>query len=153
MIQAIKRWLQEIFARWPWQSKPETNYAHAVATLNKSAAQEPPLRTTVDGSISQPGITSIAVEHTEDDVLDAQWSMLDERPERTTRPPTVEDVKDSSCTASIMPTQQAKNKDTANTGEAPTTAQKLVFLKYLVQRGLVNEGFAEGQEPEQYKNK
>jgi hypothetical protein len=35
----------------------------------------------------------------------------------------------------------------------PTAAQKLEFLRYLVKRGIVNEGFAAGQVPEQYKGK
>ena len=33
----------------------------------------------------------------------------------------------------------------------PTPEQKLDFLHYLVKRGIVNEGFAEGRVPEQYK--
>jgi hypothetical protein len=37
------------------------------------------------------------------------------------------------------------------TPPAPTREQKLEFLHYLVKRGIVNEGFAEGQVPEQYR--
>jgi hypothetical protein len=37
------------------------------------------------------------------------------------------------------------------TPPAPNREQKLEFLHYLVKRGIVNEGFAEGQVPEQYR--
>jgi len=35
----------------------------------------------------------------------------------------------------------------------PTPEQKLEFLHYLVKRGIVNEGFAEGQIPKQYRSR
>lgn len=36
---------------------------------------------------------------------------------------------------------------------APIPVQQMAFLKYLVSRGLVNEGFEEGSIPEQYRPK
>jgi hypothetical protein len=35
----------------------------------------------------------------------------------------------------------------------PTSGQQMAFLRYLVSHGLVNEGFEEGQVPEQYRQK
>jgi uncharacterized protein (DUF885 family) len=35
---------------------------------------------------------------------------------------------------------------------SPTFEQQLQFLRYLVQRGVINEGFERGKEPGQYRN-
>jgi hypothetical protein len=35
----------------------------------------------------------------------------------------------------------------------PASEQQMAFLRYLVSHGLVNEGFEEGQVPEQYRQK
>lgn len=154
ITQAIKRWLQNLFAWWPWKTTPETSYVHT-PTSYKSTTQESTLRTTVEGSITQPGVSSVAVEHSEEDMLtDLSWSMLDERPERNLPPPPpiAEESSDKPRTPSK---EQEKDKQDTSEEEtpAPTTAQKLEFLRYLVQKGHVNEGFSKGKEPEQYRNK
>jgi hypothetical protein len=60
---------------------------------------------------------------------------------------------------SERPTQQVSSTAEHNepTGDlsapSPTFEQQLAFLHYLVKRGLVNEGFTEGQVPKQYRRK
>jgi hypothetical protein len=54
-----------------------------------------------------------------------------------------------------MTTESARGPVTAspaNIQPIPATPeQRLDFLRYLVQRGIVNEGFEQGRAPEQYR--
>jgi hypothetical protein len=126
LTQAIKRWLHRLFAWWPWKRSPETNYTQVSGTLNMSATQEAAFRTTVDGSVAQPGITSVVVEQTGSETLS-----------ETPRPSPAE----------------ASDKMIYSDAEKPssTSEQRLEFLQYLVRRGIVNEGFEQGKVPEQYR--
>lgn len=152
--QAIKGWLQRLFAWWPWKSTPAANYAYPVSSINKNIAPEATMyTTTVDGTISQPGSSSVAVEHTDEEFFtELAWTSHDERPEPTMPPltPVVEAQGDIPIKEQNKPT--ARNVSFPST-PTPTAVQKLEFLRYLVQRGLVNEGFDRGYEPEQYRKK
>jgi hypothetical protein len=147
ITQGIKRWLYKLFAWWPWQRTPESNYTQAVSNLNMGMTQEAMVRT-VDGPVPQTGITSVVVEHVrEGESPELAPSTQEERPEQpkqenpslstNEQKPQTEDHRTSE--------QQSEEKD------APTPEQKLTFLKYLVGKGQINEGFEEGQIPEQYK--
>jgi hypothetical protein len=48
---------------------------------------------------------------------------------------------------------QQSNSEAAIPVPAPTFEQQLAFLQYLVKRGILNEGFPEGQIPKQYRRK
>lgn len=149
--QAIKGWLQRVFAWWPWKNTPATHYTHPVSSINKSIAPEATMYTTIDGTISQPGNSSIAVEHTDEEIFtEPSWTKPNERPEPAMPPPTplAEAQGDIPSTEQNKPAP--KNISSPSTPQ-PTAAQKLEFLRYLVQRGLVNEGFDHGYEPEQYR--
>jgi hypothetical protein len=159
--EAFKRWLSNLFAWWPWKRSPESNYAQTHSTLNKNAAQESLLRSTVDGPTPQQGATSVVVEHAETR-LPSEMSrpVTEERPERIVSPPSpppqpspapsiAEERSDIS-----RPTPAEAAREKAAAAEAvppPTPEQKLEFLRYLVKRGIVNEGFTAGQTPEQYR--
>lgn len=156
VTQAIKRWLDNLFAWWPWKRSPKSGYAHPVTPRNTGAAQESKLRTTVDGSVSQPGTTSIAVERAQDTIPPEQHRPIPPKPEeRFVSPPASEEKPALPATSPIDAEKQPKPKPKPTAaGEdipAPTPEQQLEFLRYLVQRGLVNEGFEYGKEPEQYK--
>jgi hypothetical protein len=152
ITQAIKRWLDKLFAWWPWKRSPETNYAQAVSNVNTGVTQEPMLRTTVDGPLPQAGSTSVAVEQGRDEgIPESSRPTTEERPEKvvSSHPPLMED----NSSTLRPPTAEAK-KDTSKAEvppPSPTPEQKLAFLHYLVRRGIVNEGFSEGQVPKQYK--
>lgn len=156
VTQAIKRWLQSLFAWWPWKRSPETDYAHPIGAVSKGAASESILRTTVDGSVSQPGATSVAVEHADGTALpETSRSTPNERPgsfvppiaseEKQTTPFSTPANADKAATPGDS--AEAEHKETP----APTFEQQLAYLRYLVRQGVVNEGFEHGKEPEQYK--
>ncbi len=142
ITQGIKRWLQSLFAWWPWKSVPEDDYAQTPGTPNKGTSQETLFFTTVDGPYAQPaqpGITSVAVEPIEEDV--ATESGRPTVDERSLLKPSIEDS--GSLPAPIIEEKRktvhepdAAVEDT----QAPTPQQRLEFLRYLVERGLVNEG-------------
>lgn len=156
--RAIKGWLQKVFAWWPWMNTPESSYTHPVSSINKSIVQDASMYTTVDGTVSQPGPSSVAVEHSEDEEIftELSWAIpdSDEHPEPfTPLSLVVEEQSDITLPPSSEPNQHdTLTRDLSTISiPTPTPAQKLEFLRYLVQRGHVNEGFDRGYEPEQYR--
>ena len=144
ITQGIKRWLQNLFAWWPWKSVPEDDYAQTPGTLNKGTSQETLLFTTVDGPYAQPaqpGITSVAVEPIEEDVVSESG-----RPTAEERSfPTVKSsTEDSGSIPAPIIEEKRKNvhepEITPQDIPDPTPQQRLEFLRYLVERGIVNEG-------------
>jgi hypothetical protein len=157
--ESIRRWLHKLFAWWPWKWSPESDYADTPNTLNKGSTQESLLRTTVDGPIPQSGTTSVVVEHAEaKPPAELNRPTTEERAERVASPPpqspqsspTSEERADIS---RPIPVEATQEKSLAAEAVPPTPEQKLEFLRYLVRRGIVNEGFATGQVPEQYRGK
>jgi len=136
ITQALKRWLQKLFAWWPWKSAPATGYSQAVR--NTGAAQETVWRTTMEGPLPQAGMMSVAVE--QDEAVPEQGWLLASAEERSAQP--------------VSSTAEHSESTTGDlSAPSPTFEQQLAFLHYLVKRGLVNEGFAEGQVPKQYRRK
>jgi hypothetical protein len=147
--QSIKCWLNKLFAWWPWRNHPETSYAQAVNNANQSTSQEPTWRTRVGGTVAQPGITSVAVEHGNNEAgLEGDRQALDKQPEAISQP--YQQIGEEKSTISPSPSTAQEITTSAN-NNAPTEEQHLAFLRYLVQRGLLNEGFEDGQIPEQYQ--
>ncbi len=159
--ETIKRWLNNLFAWWPWRRSPESDYADTRSTLNKSTPPESLLRTTVDGPIPQQGATSVVVEHAETrPPLEMSRPATEERSERSISPPPQPPQVSQSSSASEeradisrpTPVEAATEKTvTFQAVPSPTPEQKLEFLRYLVKRGIVNEGFTAGQIPDQYR--
>jgi hypothetical protein len=153
--QAIKRWLSRLFAWWPWRKLPETGYAQTASSGNKGPLSEPGWRTTVEGASPQPGITSVAVDHKNDEsMLEGKRPVLEnpqEMPQALHQPSTGENLNTLHATSTNI--QNADNAQRGGTAPSPTVEQRLAFMRYLAQRGLLNEGFAEGQVPDQYKKK
>jgi hypothetical protein len=141
ITQAMKKWLQKLFAWWPWRKSPQIEYSHVVNTLNRSA---------IEGvaSQSQPGITP-------------RISTMQEWPERTVQPlfPEAHQRLDTPLLPPSTPPgqQESKFSSTSVSDDAdvvppiPTSEQHLEFLSYLYKRGLVNEGFEEDKIPDQYR--
>lgn len=162
ITQAIKRWLDKMFAWWPWRTSPETAYAPVPNARNTSLAQDTMSRSTSDGIVPPSGVAPLAFGPGE-----TSCSTIEEWPERVVQPsPLSNDRADSP--GSMLPASPPSAEKAADNsaGNAPTRAvfsevsptpahptpeQHLEFLHYLVQRGLVNEGFPEGQVPEQYR--
>jgi hypothetical protein len=156
ITQAIKNWLRKMFAWWPWKQSSHITYFHAVGSLNKGLSQETASRSTIDGVAPQAGITPrlSTIEEWPERVVQPQpqFPNASEHAERPLLPPP----------PALPPTEQPEDKQmperesTAATKEpahdVPSTPERqLEFLEYLVRRGIVNEGFEEGKEPEQYR--
>jgi hypothetical protein len=150
--QAIKRWLGRLFAWWPWRKLPVTGYAQTASSGNKGPIQEPGWRTTVEGASPQPGITSVAVDHGNDEsMLEGSRSVLED-PQETMKASHQPSAGENTNTT-YATSQSTDHSQRDVTAPPPTAEQRLAFMRYLAQRGLINEGFAEGQIPEQYKKK
>ncbi|HEY4387270.1 MAG TPA: hypothetical protein VGN34_22670 [Ktedonobacteraceae bacterium] len=147
ITQGIKRWLYRLFAWWPWKQTPVTNYTQAVSNANTGMTQEMMIRT-VDGLLPQSGITSVVIEQEREGYTPEANHSTNE--DRTGRP-----VPSLSTEEQTAQTQQPNNpiSQEHSVGDKvdPTLEQKLAFLKYLIHRGQINEGFEEGQTPEQYR--
>ncbi|MBV9713595.1 MAG: hypothetical protein JO011_22075 [Ktedonobacteraceae bacterium] len=150
ITQKIKRWLSKLFAWWPWRRPLETSYAQAVSNMNPGVTQESIVRNTVDGPLPQSGSRSVAVEQGRDeDIPESSRPTTEERPEYvvSTHPPLTDEPPPA-----LHPPAREKNRPILEaSAPSPTPEQKLEFLQYLVKRGIINEGFGEGQLPRQYK--
>ncbi len=153
LTQEIKRWLSKLFRWWPWKKAPERAYAQAQSSLNKGAAQDI-FRSTADGVTTHSAIAPHIAGQSE--TSQTSLSTIDEWPERVVQAssPFIEELDspqlpmDPASPAVDSAPQLAKPVFFAG---PPSPEQKLAFLQYLVKRGIVNEGFAEEQLPEQYK--
>jgi hypothetical protein len=174
ITQAIKRWLHKMFAWWPWKSSPETEYIPVASSLNKGIAQDgrdsqgihdAMSWSTTEGVTPQSGIAPLIFGQGE-----IGRSTFGEWPERVvqssplsnekaepplpllpTNPPVEQAIDNGmSGTSGTSTSAKAVFSDIPPT---PTPEQQLEFLSYLVRRGLVNEGFPEGQVPDQYRKK
>jgi hypothetical protein len=150
ITQAIKRWLYKLFSWWPWKSAPATGYSQTLTNGNLGSATV--WRTTMEGPLPQAGMMSVAVEQDEDNAIpDPGWPSSDNLPERPVQPssPMAAELHDPTG----LPSTDIPAISTGNAPPSPTFEQQLAFLQYLVKRGLVNEGFSEGQVPKQYRRK
>lgn len=162
IMQTIKRWLQKMFAWWPWKSTPETDYAHAVSTLNISVSQESSSRASLDGLAARPENTSVAVEHVEDTLPPETYGPLPTPEERSEQPVTQSSPPVLSSQEDLDGIARTSSKDTekeprvvsSDNSEhpSPTDEQRLEFLRYLMKHRLVHEDFTEGKEPHYYRN-
>jgi len=74
ITQAIKRWLHNMFAWWPWKHTPLTTYRQASGPLGMNTSQEGISLSAVEGTTPQASITP-------------RLSTIEERPERTISAP------------------------------------------------------------------
>jgi hypothetical protein len=170
ITQAIKHWLAKFFEWWPWGKSQENEYAPVSGPYNKGLAQESAARSTIDAVTPHPGVAPRITGQGE-----KSCSTLDEWPDHSVTPPPA--IRSSENTDSLqhpfspLPTTPAPLSASAMSSEkltnpsntsgnneradapppTPSSEQQLEFLQYLVKRGLLNEGFAEGQEPDQYR--
>lgn len=129
LTQAIKGWLQKVFAWWPWKQSTPIEYPR-VSTVTRGPTPETTLRATREGIIPQAGVTP-------------RRFPLEGRAERMAHPRS--EAPDLPALLSSAPFAGLDAESTeASAGmreHVPTTRQRLEFLRYLVQRGIVNEGF------------
>ena len=144
ITQAIKRWLSQMFAWWPWRSSAKTAYAPSADSLNEGAIQATTTWSPTDGVgvASQPEIAPRrpTIEEWPERIVQPSPPVLEERNEPLSPPP-AEKAREA--------TPEAREDRSSVISPAPE--KHLAFLRFLVKRGIVNEGFAEGKEPDQYR--
>jgi hypothetical protein len=171
LTQGIKRWLSKLFGWWPWKKTTEQEYAHLEGPLNKGVTQESMLWSASDGITPHSGVAPHILGQNESS--QTSLSTIDEWPERVVQssppspvpspspavdkvdppqPPTLQPPQSIDSSVSAVESGSANAELVFDPPPPPTPEQKLDFLHYLVKQGIVNEGFAEGQVPEQYKN-
>ena len=167
LTQGIKRWLQSLFAWWPWRRAEEMDYTQTTGPLSRGTSSEMLFRTAIDGPHTQPAqhtIITIPVEPFEDEEI-VEWPPFENRertsplpPPTTSMPPVspvpMEEDEEALPFSELYEHQQAlmasKQEKTPEEQEAqpsqmqrelsePTTQQRLEFLRYLVQRGIVSD--------------
>ena len=173
ITQAIKRWLHKMFAWWPWKTESELDVVPVTTPIRGGITQN--FRdihnehnaiswSTNEGVAPQSSVTPLIFGQGE-----ATRSTIGEWPERVVQSSPLANEKaepPSPLLPANPPVEQTldSNNSTGNTSveakaifsdvpPTPTPEQQLEFLSYLVRRGLVNEGFPEGQVPEQYRKK
>ena len=159
ITQTIKNWLSHLFAWWPWKRTATTAYVPPSRNGVMGISQEHLWSASGEGSLPQTGARSVAIEQT-NDIATPEATM-------SLRPPSVEHVdivtqfptlSDLSSPPQLTQDEQPPENLTLSTAQfggetTPIPEQQLAFLQYLVRRGLINEGFEEGQVPEQYRRK
>ncbi len=133
ITQAIKRWLRNIFAWWPWKHSSPEAYRQASGQLGINTSQEGISRSAVEGTTAQTSITP-------------RLSIIEERPAHTIS--AQKSTPDDRAETPLPPSLQSFVDDISEPGEgnappAPTPQQRLEFLRYLVEHGIINEGSEE----------
>lgn len=169
--QGFRRWLSKLFGWWPWKKTTEQEQAQLERSLNKGVTQESMLWSASDGATPHSGAGPLFLGQNEGS--QTSLSTIDEWPERVVQssppspvpspsptvdkvdppqPPTQQPPQSIDSSVSAVESGSAHSESVFDPPPPPTQEQKLDFLHYLVKRGIVNEGFAEGQVPEQYKS-
>lgn len=129
ITQAIKGWLQKMFAWWPWKQSPPIEYPHVASAVSRGSAPEAPFWASQEGTVPQAGATPRRFS------LENRSERL--APSRSETP----DMPPLSPPVSLSHAGSEAARDSDHLPHVPTPQQRLEFLRYLVQRGLVNEGF------------
>ncbi len=130
ITQAIKIWFRKLFAWWPWKQTAPVEYPQITSVVTRGPASETGPRSTWEGTAPQPGVNP-------------RLSTLEDQSERL-----IQQHFEVSDTSISLPSPSLSHEERGAVGDAeniplnvPTTQQRLEFLRYLVQRGIVNEGF------------
>ena len=123
LTQAITNWLHKMFAWWPWKKSAQIEYAPYSNSMNTGTAQETLSKSINDGIVSQTGIIP-------------RLSTIQEWPERVVQT----DVTAKNELPETLPLVASGDEAPTGMRTSPSTQQRLEFLQYLIQRGIVNEG-------------
>jgi hypothetical protein len=152
ITQTIKHWLGNLFAWWPWKRNAMAALPSQRRDGAIGSAHELLGRVSDDGTWLLPDTTFVAVKQENDGspVLHSPFypSSFDEQD--NTKLSTTS-LDSASCTPGSEMYQQEQSLLVVSS--RPTLEQQLHFLRYLVERGLINEGFEEDKVPAQYHTK
>jgi hypothetical protein len=126
ITQTIKGWLQKLFAWWPWKQSTPIESQHVASVAAHRPGPENTPRSRGEYAVPQPDSVS-------------RLSTLEDQ--STARP--FVDACDSPPLPALLYGSSKEHLPASGPGEAsfttPTTRQRLEFLRYLVQHGLLNE--------------
>lgn len=106
----------------------------------------------MEGPLPQAGMMSVAVEQDED-MPEPLWPPAQNRPERLVQPTSPTEAEPTASSPHPGADSSSEAFTSSDDASTPTFEQQLEFLRYLMKRGLINEGFSEGQVPRQYRRK
>lgn len=136
--QTIKAWLHNMFAWWPWKRPTQAEYTHVAGPLNEGATQEPVSKSTIAPPAGiAPRFSTI--EEWPERVVQSDVPVASELGETPISPPSTPPV---GAPASKESTSTTRTHEAA-VHASPSPQQRLDFLRYLVERGIVNEGLEE----------
>ena len=159
ITQTIKHWLSTLFAWWPWKRTATNAYAPASRVGAMGIPPEHPSSISGEGSLPQTGARSVVVEQSDNNAMPEATLPLRplsvEHIDMVTQSPTLREVSSPPRLPQDEQTRENSTLSEAQSGSEMTPAleQQLAFLSYLVSHGLINEGFEEGEVPEQYRKK
>ena len=138
LTQAITNWLHKMFAWWPWKQSTQIEYSPYDKSINKGTNQEAVSKLINEVIMPQTGISP-------------RLSTIQEWPERvvqtdvTAKKESPETPSQTSLGDGELIKKPAMPADETPAGmqTSPSTQQRLEFLQYLIQRGIVNEGLEE----------
>jgi hypothetical protein len=142
-MHMLKRWLNKLFAWWPWKQSAGVDKANPARDVGWSVPSDGTWRSTAHGmepSTSQPGSRSIAVEQQlNNSSVDATGGTL-ASPSQPPQPLTNSNVFSSAATFSAYGTsEQGIPSSDPKQDTISNTELHLQFLRYLIQRGTFND--------------
>jgi hypothetical protein len=143
ITQGIKRWLKNLFAWWHWGRMSAANYVQATSTTVQGTQQETLFFPTAEGlsaQPTQPSTTSVAIERLEEEPTPESGRLIAEEPSPTKTSFIQPSIDESINILEEKPKTKQEAVHTTQELLTPTTEQRLEFLRYLVERGIVNEG-------------
>lgn len=152
LTQAIKRWFHRMFAWWPRSKATEVTYVEAAAIPYRESTQGTISHATIDGTTNQTSSSTVQPKTgewtTEQYILPPNVNEAPEiyrpvypRPQADKAPEAREEIQNNSPEQNKTPSQS----------RLTSTQEQLEFLYYLVKNGVINEGFDQGEIPEQYR--
>lgn len=132
ITQAMKNWFHRAFAWWPWRQAAQDEDPHMSGPLKAVVPTEGIAHSSIDGTAPQTSSTP-------------RLSTMEERPGYISQTPLPPNIDPAMPPLSPLPKQVESSQDVPQPADtlSPTPEQRLEFLRYLVQRGLVNEGHEE----------
>ena len=140
LMQAMKNLFHKMFAWWPWKQSTQIEHSHYANSINKGTTQGTLQTSMTDGIVHQTGIAPrlSTIQDWPESVVQTDLTAKSELTEipLPASPGDGEFVKKSPSPAGEPP---------AGVLTSPSTQQRLEFLQYLIQRGIVNEGVEENK--------
>lgn len=137
ITQAIKNFFAKLFPWWSRKQAAPVEYSHVPSSFLPGTSQEGGSLPASGRVAPQASITPrlSTMEEFPEHLSPASFSMMDEPPETPLLPPPITPPHEVVIEARTEPIEISSS--------TPTTQQRLEFLRYLVDRGIVSEWYEE----------